>query len=74
MYFEKIREIIANQLGIDPETIKKESRLVDDLKTDSLDIVELIMDLEQEFDKQIPDEELPKIQTVADIISYLEQE
>ncbi|MBQ2770774.1 MAG: acyl carrier protein [Clostridia bacterium] len=74
MYFEKIREIIANQLGIDPETIKMESRLVDDLKTDSLDIVELIMDLEQEFDKQIPDEELPKIQTVADIISYLEQE
>ena len=58
MYFEKIREIIANQLGIDPETIKKESRLVDDLKTDSLDIVELIMDLEQEFDKQIPEEEL----------------
>ena len=74
MYFEKIREIIANQLGIDPETIKMESRRVDDLKTDSLDIVELIMDLEQEFDKQIPDEELPKIQTVADIISYLEQE
>ena len=74
MYFEKIQEIIANQLGIDPETIKPESRLVDDLKTDSLDIVELIMDLEQEFDKQIPDEELPKIQTVADIISYLEQE
>jgi len=74
MYFEKIQEIIAKQLGIDPETIKMESRLVDDLKTDSLDIVELIMDLEQEFDKQIPDEELPKIQTVADIISYLEQE
>ena len=74
MYFEKIREIIANQLGIDPETIKMESRLVEDLKTDSLDIVELIMDLEQEFDKQIPDEEFPKIQTVADIISYLEQE
>ena len=74
MYFEKIQEIIAKQLGIDPETIKPESRLVEDLKTDSLDIVELIMDLEQEFDKQIPDEELPKIQTVADIISYLEQE
>ena len=73
MYFEKIRDIIANQLGIDPGTIKPESKLVDDLKTDSLDIVELIMDLEQEFDVEIPDEELPKIQTVADIIGYLEK-
>ncbi len=72
MIFEKVRDIIANQLGIDPEKISPETRLVDDLKTDSLDIVELIMDLEQEFDMEIPDEDLPKIQSVDDIIRYIE--
>ena len=49
-----------------------ESRLIDDLKADSLDIVELVMDLEQEFDVEIPDEDLPKVQTVADIVNFLE--
>jgi acyl carrier protein len=73
MKFEKIREIIANQLDIDEESITMESRLVDDLKADSLDVVELIMDLEQEFDIEIPDEELPKVQTVADIVDYVEK-
>ncbi len=72
MVFEKVRDIIANQLGIDPEKIQPETKLVDDLKTDSLDIVELIMDLEQEFDMEIPDEDLPKIQSVDDIIRYIE--
>ena len=71
--FDKVREIIARQLGIEPETISMESRLIDDLKADSLDIVELVMDLEQEFDVEIPDEDLPKVQTVADIIHFLEQ-
>ena len=73
MVFERVRDIIANQLGIDPGKILPETKLVDDLKTDSLDIVELIMDLEQEFDMEIPDEELPKIQSVADIIRYIEE-
>ena len=72
MVFEKVRDIIADQLGIDREKILPETKLVDDLKTDSLDIVELIMDLEQEFDMEIPDEELPKIQSVGDIIRYIE--
>ena len=71
--FAKVREIIARQLGIEPETISMESRLIDDLKADSLDIVELVMDLEQEFDVEIPDEDLPKVQTVADIVHFLEQ-
>ncbi|HIU93709.1 MAG TPA: acyl carrier protein [Candidatus Aphodomorpha intestinavium] len=71
--FDKVREIIARQLGIEPETISMESRLIDDLKADSLDIVELVMDLEQEFDVEIPDEDLPKVQTVADIVHFLEQ-
>ena len=71
--FDKVREIIARQLGIEPETISMESRLIDDLKADSLDIVEIVMDLEQEFDVEIPDEDLPQVQTVADIVHFLEQ-
>lgn len=72
MKFEKIRDIIARQLDLDPESITMESRLVEDLKADSLDVVELIMDMEQEFDMEIPDEELPKVQTVGDIVNYVE--
>ncbi len=73
MEFEKIRDIIAKQLDIDPETITRESNLIEDLHADSLDIVELVMDLEQEFDAEIPDEELPKVQTVGDILRYLQK-
>ena len=73
MFFEKVRDIIAKQLDIDASTITMTSRLIDDLKADSLDIVELIMDLEQKFNIEIPDEELPKVQTVADIVGYLEK-
>jgi acyl carrier protein len=73
MFFEKVRDIIAKQLDIDAATITMTSRLIDDLKADSLDIVELIMDLEQEFNIENPDEELPKVQTVADIVGYLEK-
>lgn len=71
MLFEKVRDIIAHQLDIDPATITAESRLVEDLKADSLDIVELIMDLEQEFDVEIPDEELPNVHTIGDIVARL---
>lgn len=74
MYFDKVRDIIAKQLDIDAAGITMNSRLIDDLKADSLDIVELIMDLEQEFNIEIPDEELPKVQTVADIVGYLEKD
>ena len=73
MNFEKVRDIIAKQLDIDPAIIAMDSKLIDDLKADSLDIVELIMDLEQEFGVEIPDEELPKVQTVADIVGFLDQ-
>ena len=73
MNFEKVCEIIAKQLDVDVTTITKESRLIEDLHADSLDIVELVMDLEQEFDAEIPDEDLPKMQTVADILGYLEK-
>ena len=73
MFFEKVRDIIAKQLDIDASTITMNSRLIDDLKADSLDIEELIMDLEQEFNIEIQDEELPKVQTVSDIVGYLEK-
>ena len=71
MDFDKIRGIIAEQLNIDPETITEDSRLIEDLKADSLDVVELIMDLEQEFGMEIPEEELPKVKTVGDILGYV---
>ncbi len=72
MKLDKVCEIIGNQLGVDPGSITKDSRLIEDLKADSLDVVELIMDLEQEFGIEIPDEELPKVRTVGDIVSYAE--
>lgn len=73
MVFEKIRKILADQLEIDEESITMESDLVEDLKADSLAIVELIMDLEQEFDMEIPDEELPRVKTVKDVVTYIEK-
>ena len=73
MVFEKIRKILSDQLEIDEASITMESDLVEDLKADSLAIVELIMDLEQEFDMEIPDEELPKVTTVKDVVTYIEK-
>lgn len=71
MEFEKIRDIIAGQLGLDAATIKPESLLIDDLHADSLDIVELVMDIEQTFEVEIPDELLPGMKTVEDIVNAL---
>ena len=65
MEFEKICEIIGKQLDIDPKTITMESHLVEDLHADSLDVVELVMDLEQEFDTEIPDWSCPKCRPSA---------
>lgn len=73
MNFEKVCEIIANQLDIDASEIKLESRLIEDLHADSLDIVELVMDMEQEFDVEIPDDSLVKMKTVGDFLSFLEK-
>ncbi len=69
--FEKIRERIAEQLSIEEDEIKMESSFVDDLGADSLDIVELIMALEEEFDIEIPDEDAEKISTVGDVVEYI---
>ncbi len=69
---EKVKEIIAEQLGIEVEQIKPESKFVDDLGADSLDVVELIMAFEEAFDIEIPDEDAEKIQTVKDVIDYIQ--
>ncbi|MDO4492628.1 MAG: acyl carrier protein [Clostridia bacterium] len=71
-YFDKVRDGLVNQLGVDAASVTAESRLIEDLKADSLDIVELVMDLEQEFNIQIPEEDLVKLRTVGDIAAYLE--
>ncbi|MBQ9833476.1 MAG: acyl carrier protein [Clostridia bacterium] len=73
MNFENVRNAIASQLDIAPESITEQSRLIEDLKADSLDVVELIMDLEQEYNIEIPDDELPNIKTVGDIVAFIQK-
>lgn len=70
--FEKVRELVAAQLGIDEAVIKPESNFKEDLKADSLDIFELVMSLEDECSVTIPSEELEKILTVQDVVDYIE--
>ncbi len=70
--FEKVRELVAKQMKIDPETIKPESRLVEDLKADSIDAAELIINLENELDVELADEAILNVKTVEDIVKYLE--
>ena len=69
--FEKIKATIASQLSIDEEEIKMESSFMNDLGADSLDIVELIMALEEEYEIEIPDEDVEKIATVSDVVEYI---
>ncbi len=71
--FERVKSVIVDQLGVDEESITMESSFVDDLGADSLDIVELIMGLEGEFDLEIPDDEAEKISTVGDAVNYIKE-
>ena len=71
--FEKVKEVIVDQLGVEDESVTAETSFIDDLGADSLDIVELIMALEEEFDLQIPDSEAEKIATVGDVIEYIKK-
>jgi acyl carrier protein len=70
--FEKVRELVAAQLGIEEAVIKPESNFKEDLKADSLDLFELVMSLEDECSVTIPSEELEKILTVQDVVDYIE--
>lgn len=71
--FEKVKEIVVEQLGVEEEEVSESSSFVDDLGADSLDLVELIMALEEEFDMEIPDEDAEKISTVGDAIKYIKE-
>lgn len=70
---EKVIRIVSEQLGVPKEEVTKESSFVDDLKADSLDVVELVMEFEDEFEVTIPDEDYEKIRTVGDAINYIEE-
>ncbi len=71
MVFEKVKEIVVEQLGVEENEVIMEASFIDDLGADSLDIVELIMALEEEFDLEIPDKEAEKISTVGDAVEYI---
>ena len=68
---EKVKDIIVEQLGVDMESVTPEASFIDDLGADSLDIVELVMTMEEEFDLEIPDEDAEKIKTVNDVVNYI---
>lgn len=71
--FERIRELIAEKVGVDPEEIQMETSFADDLEADSITLFELVMAIEDEFDIEVDDEIIEKIVTVGDIVNYLEE-
>lgn len=72
MILERLKEIVAEQLEIDAETITEQTRLNEDLNADSLDVVEMLMALEDEFGVDIPDEEIEKMKTIGDVVAFIE--
>lgn len=69
--FDKVKEIIIEQLGVAEDAVTEDAAFIDDLGADSLDIVELIMALEEEFDLEIPDSDAEKVVTVGDVVEYI---
>ncbi len=69
---DDVKEVVVEQLDCDPAEVKEDSKFIEDLGADSLDVVELVMALEEKFDIEIPDEDAEKILTVADAIKYIE--
>ncbi|MDL5053649.1 acyl carrier protein [Oscillatoria laete-virens NRMC-F 0139] len=70
---DRVRDIIVEQLGVTPEQVKPEASFIEDLNADSLDTVELVMAFEEEFGVEVPDEDAEKLQTVGDVIRYIEE-
>ena len=68
---ERVKELVVEPLGVDPDEVTNDASFVDDLGADSLDLVELVMALEEEFDLEIPDEDAEKITTVGDAVRYI---
>lgn len=71
--FERVKKILCDQLDLDEEQVTEDSEVIDDLGADSLDIVDLVMTLEEEFDTEIPDEDIENLRTVGDIVKYIEE-
>ncbi|MCI5969405.1 acyl carrier protein [Helicobacter sp.] len=71
--FNDVKAVVVEQLNVNEGEVKPESKFVDDLGADSLDVVELVMALEEKFEIEIPDEEAEKIQTVGDVVAYIEK-
>lgn len=72
MVFEKLRDIICEQLELEPESVTPESLIVDDLGADSLDIVDMIMTIEEEFNIEVPDEAIENIRRISDVVEFIE--
>ena len=72
MIFDNVRNALAEQFEVDAESITMETSLIDDLGADSLDVVDLLMSIEDEFEIEIPDEEIENIRTVSELVSYIE--
>ena len=70
---EKVKDIIVEQLGVNPEQVTPTASFIEDLGADSLDIVELVMAFEEEFSVEVPDEDVEKLQTVGDVNKYIEE-
>ncbi len=70
---DRVKEIIVEQLGVNPDQVTPEAKFIEDLGADSLDTVELVMAFEEEFGAEIPDEDAEKLQTVGDVIKYIEE-
>jgi len=73
MVFDKVKEIICDQLDLDEEKVTLEASITEDLGADSLDVVDLVMSLEEEFDIEIPDDEVENIKVVGDVVKYIEE-
>lgn len=73
MVFEKLKSILSNQFDVEEDTITMETNIMEDLGADSLDVVDMLMSLEDEFDVEIPDEEIEKMRTVAEVVAYIEE-
>lgn len=72
MVFDKIKDIIVDQLDVDEDKVTMEASITEDLGADSLDVVDLVMSLEEEFDVEIPDDAVENVKTVGDIVKYVE--
>lgn len=73
MIFDKVKSMLVDQLSVEEEKVTMEASITDDLGADSLDVVDLVMSLEEEFGLEIPDEDVEKIKTVGDIVKYIEE-